>query len=57
MESERKVKCYWETVEESLLIGSEELERANKLSWDSYWQRVEVWEALKNSARKWNHQD
>ena len=57
MESERKVQRYWETVEESLPIGSEEAERANRLSWDSYWQRIEVWEALKKDARKWNHED
>ena len=57
MESERKVQRYWETVEESLPIGSEEAERANRLSWDSYWQRVELWEALKKNARKWNHQN
>ena len=56
MESEKKVQRYWEMVEESLPIGSEEAERANRLSWDSYWQRVEVWEALKKNASKWNHQ-
>ena len=37
MESERKVQRYWETVEESLPIGSKEAERANRLFWDSYW--------------------
>ena len=37
IESERKVERYWETVEELLPIGSEEAERANRLSWDSYW--------------------
>ena len=52
IESERKVQRYWETVEESLLIGREEAERANRLSWDSYWRRVELWEALKKDARK-----
>ena len=57
MESERKVQRYWEAVEESLPIGSEEAERANRLSWDSYWRRIEVWEALKKNARKWNHQN
>ena len=36
MESERKVQRCWETVEESLPIGSEEVERANRLSWNSY---------------------
>ena len=36
MESERKVQHYWETVVESLPIGSEEADRANRLSWDSY---------------------
>ena len=46
-----------ETVEESLPIGSEETERANRLSLDSYWRRVELWEVLKKDARKWNHQD
>ena len=55
MESERKVQHYWETVEESLPIGSEEAEHANRLSWYSYWRRVEVCEALKKKARKWNH--
>ena len=55
MESERKVQRYCESTEESLPIGSEEAERANRLSWDSYWRRVEAWEALKKDARKWNH--
>ena len=57
MESERKVQHFWEAVEESLPIGSEEAERANRLSWDSYWRRIEVWEALKKNAREWNHQN
>ena len=57
MESERKMQCYWETVEKLLPIGSEETERANRLFWDSYWRRVEVWEVLKKNTRKWNHQD
>ena len=57
MESKRKVQRYWETIEESLPIGIEEVERANRLSWDSYWQRVELWEALKKNARKWNDQN
>ena len=53
MESERKVQRDWETVEESFPIGSEEAERANELSWDGYWQRIEVLKALKKNARKW----
>ena len=57
VESERKVQRFWETVEESLPRGSEEAERANRLSWDSYWRRIEVWEDLKKNARKWNHQN
>ena len=57
VESERKVQHFWEAVEESLPRGSEEAERANRLSWDSYWRRIEVWEALKKNARKWNHQN
>ena len=57
VESERKVQRFWETVEESLLRRSEEAERANRLSWDSYWRRIEVWEDLKKNARKWNHQN
>ena len=40
IESERKVQHYWETVEESLLIGSEEAEHANRLSWDNYWEEL-----------------
>ena len=50
MESERELQCYWETVEESLPIGSEEVEHANKLSWDSYWRTVEVWEGSKEGC-------
>lgn len=57
VEGERKVQHYWETIEESLPIGSEEAERANRLSWDSYWRRVEVWKDLEKDARKWNRQD
>ena len=57
MENKRKVQHYWETLEESLPIRSKEAERANRLSWDSYWRRIQVWEALKKDARKWNHQD
>ena len=57
IESERKVQHYSETVEKLLPIGSEKAEHANRLSWDSYWRRVEVWEAIKKDARKWNHQD
>ena len=57
MESERKMQCYWETVAKVLPIGSEEMERANRLLWDSYWRRVEVWEVLKKNTRKWNHQN
>ena len=57
MESEKKVQRYWETIEESFPIGSKGAERANRLPWDSYWQRVKVWEALKKKTRKWNHQD
>ena len=52
MESERKVQYYWETVEESLRIGSKEAECANGLPWDSYWGRIEVCEALKKNVRK-----
>ena len=54
MESERKVQHYWETVEESLPIGSKEAEHANWLCWDSYWRRIEVQEALKKPVSKWN---
>ena len=57
VESERKVQRFWEAVEESLPRGSEEAERANRLSWDSYWRRVEVWKDLEKDARKWNRQD
>ena len=57
VESERKVQRFLETVEELLPRGSEEAEHANRLSWDSYWRRIEVWEDLKKSARKWNHQN
>ena len=52
MESNRKVQHYWNTVGESLPLGSEEAEHANGLSWDSYWRRIEIREALKKNARK-----
>ena len=36
MESETKVQHYYEAIEESLPVGSEEVERANGRSWNSY---------------------
>ena len=57
MESVTKLQLYWETIEKLLPIGSEEAEHANGLSWDSYWQRIKVWEALKKNARKWNREN